>query len=115
MLIKLDQVCAECGGPLHQVEGKMAPTYCSPLCRKAFNNRQAQRGAQIMPFIMANYSARSHPMRKNGELRLTIDRMLAYWRDEDRAAGRALYSAFEHLIEDGTYLRPLATRKKSHV
>lgn len=67
-------------------------------------------GAQLIDLAMMNYIERDHPMRRSGDLRRAIDRLLAMWRDEDRAAGRAPYLDVTPLIDCGTHIAPRQDR-----
>lgn len=98
--------CKECGGLLILHPNKTPPETCSKPCRDAFNNRRKARGTQLYDLAMMNYVERSHPLRKSGDLRRAIDRLLALWRDEDRAAGRASYLDVADLIDCGTHINP---------
>jgi hypothetical protein len=45
--------CKECGKPLAGLGLKTNACYCCTECRKAFNNRRAQRGAELYDLFMA--------------------------------------------------------------
>lgn len=55
--------CKECGNSLASV--KVGATFCCTECRKAFNNRRAQRGAELYDLFMAMRYDRSEASKAN--------------------------------------------------
>jgi hypothetical protein len=83
---KFSPACIECGVTF-QTNVKTAKA-CSTECRKAFNNRRMQRGAELYDLMMAHRFDRHNP--DAAEQRAAMYRMISVYRDADNAlrAGR---------------------------
>lgn len=81
--------CQECGAPY--APGKRHGRFCSPACRKAFNNRRMLRGAELYDLYMA---ARYQRTDYAGNI-TTMAQIAMIWREEDEKerAGRLSWSA----------------------
>ena len=87
--------CRECGGSLNAV--KRGALFCTPACRKAFNNRRMIRGAELYDLLMANRYERDYAYSK-GLWSIACNLMRAY-RDSDSnlRKGRKSWNAQETL------------------
>lgn len=86
------KVCLECGA---EIQSQRA-TFCSVACRKEFNNRRAQRGAELYDLWMANNYERG--LRSEGLLSVMSNLARAYRAsDQKRRAGRRSWNAKETL------------------
>ena len=109
----LCRTCLECGT---SYTARIARgDFCSPRCRKDWNNRRALRGAELYDLFMAHRFDRA----RAAELRLlgAMNRMASNWRgdDRDRRAGRRSWRDPEAVLADRPYLRAIAVnsgRKK---
>lgn len=87
------KVCRECGKP---VTGKrIEALFCSPICRKAFNNRRMIRGAELYDLMMANRYERDWS--KDENMLTVISNLCRAYRDSDKELrdGRKSWNAKE--------------------
>lgn len=95
--------CLECGGPY--VPRQVGAEFCSTACRKAWNNRRALRGAELLDLAMA---WRFERRVANGLRILTaISRLIAGFRRQDivERAGRRSWTPPAAVIARKPYLR----------
>lgn len=96
-------VCQECGTPF---EGKRREAvFCSDDCRRAWNNRRQQRGAQLYDLFMCNRYERA----RGSKLKLFVlmCRLAARWYAED--GGRKTWGDPQDFIERNPGLRATCT------
>lgn len=93
---KVYEACPECGGTLpapppdaKRVGGR-PPKYCSPACKKAFQNRQAVHGRAIIGYAKSWRISRNNPNDKRlGAACLShMSTVLDHLNEEDRKQGR---------------------------
>ena len=97
------RVCLECGTSYQQ--GVQASDFCSAACRKTWNNRRMQRGAELYDLVMAlRFDRQTATELKVWRL---INRLAAIFRDEDRTerAGRFSWRSPAAIIDRRPYLR----------
>lgn len=97
-----DRTCLECGGAYR---ARMRHSdFCSPACRRAFNNRRAVRGAEIYDLYMAlRYDRETAKVLKVWRL---LNRMAAIFREEDEKEreGRPSWRSPRAIIDRRPYL-----------
>jgi hypothetical protein len=100
-----ERVCPECGGAVVRKSAKgPMPTFCTPACKQARNNRRLTRGAALIEFAQAWRGARG-----SGEIaQASFQQMcniLDTFNAEDREAARprADLMAAKILVEGTNY------------
>lgn len=88
--------CRECGCELRPLGLKVGAVFCTPVHRKAWNNRRMQRGAELYDIWMANNYERD--LRSEGLMSIISSLARAY-RDSDKHKrdGRKSWDAKETL------------------
>ncbi len=82
-MAKVSKCCLECDKPLEARKTKGAELkFCSPACRKVFNNRRMTRGAEMYDYVM---SGRFERDTHAGIWRETLSRMATHFRDKEMA------------------------------
>ena len=78
---KFSRTCIECGTKF-QTNVRTAKA-CSTECRKGFNNRRMQRGAELYDLLMASRFDRNSGIAD--EQRAAMYRLISAYRDADKA------------------------------
>lgn len=96
--------CLECQSPLAPSRGPHERKFCCDDCRRAFNNRRQQRGAQIYDMFMAMRYDRAAA----ADLGVWgfMCRMAEAWHDDDVAHGRASFGDYAEFMRRNPSLNP---------
>lgn len=76
--------CAECGTSFKRRQSNQI--FCKPACKTSYWNRMGKRGKVLAPLAIAAREKRNSTTAKWAMTER--DRLVALWRDEDKAAGR---------------------------
>lgn len=95
------RACRECGR-VFEVERRPSREFCSASCRRAFNNRKMQRGAELYDLLMAWRYDRAAASAA-GVLRL-LCRAAAIFKAKDDRAGRRSWDELRRVVERKPYL-----------
>ena|SRR5881628_67006 len=99
--------CCECGGPITSVRHDAA--FCTPKCRKAYNNRRMQRGAELIELYWHTRFNRQEAIEFG--IRTIMDNMVSTWNEEDKAAGRRHAAPLKELMQRN--IRYIAVRSNA--
>lgn len=101
-----DHDCLECGRAYAALRAHSG--FCSPACRRAFNNRRAMRGAELYDLFMAHRFDRARAQRL--KLMGVLNRMASNFRgqDHEQRAGRRSWRDPDAVLADRPYLRAQA-------
>lgn len=96
-------VCANCANPSRT-------RYCSPKCKRAFNNRAIGRGGPVIPLALAWRASRNGNKEQKAIGASCLNelcRILDLYNEEDRAEGRSTAMTIEYarkLLASGQYI-----------
>ena len=101
----LRRTCTECGTE-HESTVRHAD-FCSPLCRKAFNNRRAVRGAKLYDLLMALRHERG--LARTLKVWSFICRLASTYREEDcrERAGRHSWRSPRQVLARHSHLNAI--------
>lgn len=102
--------CLECGYPASSAASNAE--FCSPGCRKDWNNRRMKRGAELYDFMMVLRFERGRA--KALRLWTMMCRLVAIFREEDRTqrSGRRSWSIPEQVMEKKAFLHATVVLRK---
>ena len=97
------RTCCECGQSYGAANAEAE--FCGTPCRQRFNNRRAQRGAELYDLLMAHRFNR--PLAKALGVLALINRLASIFREEDRREreGRPSWRPPSTVIARRPYLR----------
>lgn len=103
--MRTPSTCAECGKSFEA--RAYGSSFCGTPCKRAFNNRRAQRGALLYDLVMV---ALENPEldARYGNVSSRQAALVQRWRDEDAASGRKRTTQRVFEIHERTL--PLAVR-----
>ena len=96
-------VCLECGAGLPS--DRATAVFCSGPCRKVWNNRRMQRGAELYDLFMAFRFDR--PLARALRVMSMLNRLASQFREADRRerAGRQSWTSPDVVVERAPHLR----------
>lgn len=98
--------CLECSTPLAPSNGPRPRKFCCPAHAKAFNNRRAMRGAQLVDLFMAMRYDRAVASEQG--VWGFMCRMAEQWREEDIVANRQSFGDWREFMASNPVLNPSA-------
>lgn len=95
--------CLECGADLGS--DRATAVFCCTPCRKTWNNRRMQRGAELYDLFMAFRFER--PLARVLRVMSMLNRLASQYRDADRRerAGRRSWTSPDVVVERAPHLR----------
>lgn len=102
-------VCLECGAGL--TSDRETAVFCSTPCRKVWNNRRMQRGAELYDLFMAFRFER--PLARVLRVMSMLNRLASQYREADRheRGGRRSWTSPEVVVERAPHLRATVLRR----